>query len=157
MIKFLWDLDLDKIPIGWENVYQDSLINNPNGNTIKLFSSNYDGTVTSEDYFSHPIKCKELIYDLFNKYKSEAKELYENQDKYSFKQVVNELFKLDTLLFHLLSDWVASDEYHEDTIFNPKDYETLHETSLISCYLDSESYDLDFINKYGKYRLINFL
>lgn len=71
----LWDLEIDKIPCGWEKTYQEALVHCPNGENIEFDDSD------SERTFFHPVKCQDLIINKFNTLKK--------KQKYFLKTVTN--------------------------------------------------------------------
>ena len=58
MKKFLWDLDIEEIPLGWVDQYNQALNQSPNG---------IPHLINGEKFYVHPVKCRELLVQVFNK------------------------------------------------------------------------------------------
>ncbi|MED1790505.1 hypothetical protein P4V47_24085 [Brevibacillus laterosporus] len=120
MATYLWDLDLEQIPLGWSETYQDALESCPNGELVAVDYSNYYGEKI-ERYFYHPIKCRELLIQIFNQKVDRARNLVDSEKK--LKPFINELFKIDVCLFNLLELWTTPDDEIEGVRLDPRKLE----------------------------------
>jgi len=92
----LWDLEIEKIPCGWEEIYQKAVINHPDGLVIDEIALSV----------SHPVEYRNQIINEFNKTKQTAISLMANQSTIPFPSLINKLVKLDARLFYLIIDWM---------------------------------------------------
>ncbi|NFO86499.1 hypothetical protein FDC58_10445 [Clostridium botulinum] len=148
MNKFLWDLDIENIPCGWENEYQKALIEYPEGKYADCIA--YDGK-SFEKVEYNPVACRNLIVNKFNLLKIQANELYLNRDTLDFKMCCNRLFQIDIMLYNLLSTWTYSDEIFCNDDF--KSSEILNNIKSPSTY----SYFDNLNPKFDSLKFINFL
>lgn len=104
--EFLWDLNLEEIPLGWEERYQQELKDNPNGRyeSIPEFSS--DG---AKEYtvFYDPVGYRKKLLLMFKEIQGKAKAEFEKEE--DFKLKMHNLLKLDIALYNLLDEWVTDD------------------------------------------------
>lgn len=152
MIKYLWQLDLDDIPLGWESTYQESFAKSPDGEIVSIPESNYDEVIINR-YFYHPVKYRNELYRLFNEYKIKAKDLFESKNNHEFKPFINKLIQYDCILYNLLSEWTFSDDAFDGSSFSPNHMENLLQN--FSDYFDLSDLETDFDKQYSKYKLIN--
>jgi hypothetical protein len=149
MTKFLWDINIENIPCGWESIYQESLIECPNGKNIELISSDYYGTNTHEVEYN-PVECKAILVNRFNQLKSEAIEIYSNLHDLDFKVAINKLFKIDILLFNILSEWAFDVSDSDGSNYDPSYFLKLTtEITNQYDYFDNEE------SQFDKLKLIN--
>ncbi|MGE1211103.1 hypothetical protein [Bacillus pumilus] len=106
MNKYLWNLDIEELPCGWENIYQEALVDFPDG---KTFKETMNGPDDIYEFFSNPVKYKELLIQLFNFHKSKAQELFESNDLLTDRKALSNLIKHDMALDHFVSTWVSTD------------------------------------------------
>lgn len=106
MNKYLWNLDIEELPCGWENIYQDALVDFPDG---KTFKETMNGPDDIYEFFSNPVKYKELLIQLFNFHKSKAQELFESNDLLTERKAISNLIKHDMALDYLITTWVSTD------------------------------------------------
>lgn len=148
MNKFLWDLDIENIPCGWESVYQTALNECPDGKVLELMSSDYSGASTYEvDY--NPVECRNILINRFNELKSEAIEIYSNLHNLDFKVAINKLFKIDILLFNILSEWTFDSSYSGGTGYDPSYCSKLTTEIIDYGYFENEG------SQFNKFKLIN--
>lgn len=151
LIKYLWDLNLDEIPLGWEATYKTALEQYPNGTTAEMILQDNDFELFAEEYEYNPVECRNIIYNSFNEYKAKAKNLLESKDEYDLKTLVNELIKIDVILYNLLKYWLYEDDYYfENSSFQPKDYSNQDKIFSLSDYFDKEL----CLDEYEKYRFL---
>ncbi|MCM3312010.1 hypothetical protein CHH78_02290 [Shouchella clausii] len=115
MAKYLFDLDLEEIPLGWEEAYQEALTRCPDGEIIPPLPDD----AFNRPCFYHPVAYRALILKTFNKYKLLARRLMEEQ-KPDIKSWITELVKVDIILYKLLSLWVS--EFMDISCYDPKDF-----------------------------------
>ncbi|MED1480778.1 MULTISPECIES: hypothetical protein [Bacillus] len=127
MNAYLWNLDIEELPCGWENIYQEALVDFPDGKTFKETTNGPDDIY---EFFSNPVKYKELLIQLFNFHKSKAQKLFESNDLLTDRKAISDLIKHDMALDHLVSTWVSTektlDSFDPNTverdIFDPEWY-----------------------------------
>lgn len=150
MSKFLWDLNIEDIPCGFESVYQDALINCPNGKIVETIFCDSSGTTISTCEYN-PVEYRKIIINEFNKFKTQAIEIFNNRNSLDFKECCNELLKIDTLLYALISEWTFTTDIFCDDSFQPQFISNhIKNSSLISYFddTDDEYSQLKFINLY---------
>lgn len=147
MFEYLWDLTLDKLPCGWENTYQEALINCPDG---ELIPSEEHWGETQRNYFYHPVKYRQLILETFNNYKAKAIELMNKKDTLDFKEFINQIVQIDIVLYNLISHWITDEEEFDINSFNPNNfYNEINNKD----YFDSSEFKA---NEFEKLKLIRF-
>lgn len=99
-------MDIEELPCGWENIYQDALVDFPDG---KTFKETMNGPDDIYEFFSNPVKYKELLIQLFNFHKSKAQELFESNDLLTERKAISNLIKHDMALDYLITTWVSTD------------------------------------------------
>ncbi|MGO0058601.1 hypothetical protein ACTID9_00800 [Brevibacillus fluminis] len=120
MAKYLWDLDLENIPLGWEETFRDALRICPDGEITPISYSSYHGEKL-ERYLYHPVKFRDRLIELFNADKAKAVNLMEsNTISDSF---LNQLFKIDVRLFNILDAWLTPDDEIEGEMLDPREME----------------------------------
>ncbi|WP_353096387.1 hypothetical protein [Tissierella praeacuta] len=152
MVKYLWDLNLDEIPLGWENTYQEASIKSPHGEIVSIPESNYD-EISINRYFYHPVKYRNELYRLFNEFKVKAKDLFESKGNHEFRPFINELIKYDCILYNILYEWTLVDDELDGSSFDPDYIKNILQN--FRDYFDSSSFETDFDKQYNKYKLIN--
>ncbi|WP_130807675.1 hypothetical protein [Senegalia massiliensis] len=150
MTKYLWQLNLDDIPLGWEQIYKEAIKEYPHGEIFSFENLNYDDT---NRYFYHPVKYRDEIYRLFNKYKIEAKYLFDSKDKYNFKTFTTKIVKLDSILYNLLFYWTQEEKEVDGSCFDPRDLE--EDIYSFESYFDFDDFESQFQKTYNKYKIIN--
>lgn len=150
MNKFLWNLNIESIPCGWETVYKDALKDCPNGKPEQIMLSNSSGIYT-ENIFYDPVKCRNLIIEKFNNLKVEAIELYSDRYKSDFKVCCNRLIQIDVILYNLLIDWTYTSEAFSNDEFQPKNIFKQIENYNINSYFENSDF------KYDSLKFINLL
>jgi len=147
MSKFLWDLNIEDIPCGFEYIYQDALINYPYGKIVETISCDSSGTNISTCEYN-PVKCRKIIITEFNDLRTKAIEIFNNKSSLDFKNCCNELLKIDMLLNSLLSEWTI--DWFDNSSFQPKNFLIDHiKRFSFDCYFN----DLD--TPYDQFKFIN--
>ncbi len=155
MIKYLWDLNLDEISLGWEETYKEALEENPKGTNIKMEDYDMNGRLTMCKYFYDPVGYRNLIHDTFNKYKIKAKTLFDSKETDDIKTFINKLIKLDIILYNLLANWTNEDDEFDGSCFDPKYLKKESNLLELDFYFDESDFSTDFEKKYRKYKFIN--
>lgn len=119
MVKFLWDLNIEDIPCGWEPIYQEALKDYPGGKIAETISQYGDGELSVEKHLFNPVKCREILINKFNQLKFEAIELYNKRDVLDFKICCNRLFQIDIFLYSILNEWTYIDDVFANDSFQP--------------------------------------
>lgn len=148
MSNFLWNLNIEAIPCGWESIYKTALNDCPNGTVKEIVLSDSSG-VYNEKCFYNPVKCRNLIIEKFNSLKVEALELYNNRYKLDFKVCCNKLIHIDIMLYNLLTEWTYESDVFSNDDFQPKNILDNIEIHHVNSYfenLDSKFDSLKFIN-----------
>lgn len=148
MSKFLWDLNIEDIPCGFESIYQDALIDCPNGKMVKTFSCDSTGTTISACEYN-PVEYRKIIINEFNKFKTQAIEIFNNRNSLDFKECCNELLKIDTLLYSLISEWTCTSDIFCDDEFQPQFISNHIKNISLASYFD------DADDEYNQFKLIN--
>ena len=119
-VRYLWELKIIDLPLGWEEYYQLALKEFPDGENIDLS----DGT-----FFCRPVEYRTKLIENFEKYSNEAQEVF-NDNNLNFQDKCNKLLKLDVILNNILSDWI--NDTYDSSIFNPNDinYELISNDDL---------------------------
>ncbi|SHH57708.1 hypothetical protein [Sporanaerobacter acetigenes] len=153
MAKYLWDLNLDEIPLGWENTYQDALNQCPKGEIIEMAEMDSPDSIITNQYFYDPVGYKNTIYTIFNEYKIKAKTLFESRNKHEIKPFINELIKFDCILYGLLAEWTCNGNEFDGSSFDPN----YLKNNLLdyNYYFGSYNFETDFEKQYKKYKLIS--
>ncbi|MCY9197322.1 hypothetical protein MOE86_11470 [Bacillus atrophaeus] len=118
MNKYLWDLNIEEIPCGWEDFYQDALVEFPDG---KMFEEYMNGPDDKYEFFSHPVKYRELMVYWFNFHKAKAQKLIESEILLTDRKAISNLIKHDMVLYHLITTWISDDLTMD--FFNPDSVE----------------------------------
>lgn len=151
MEQYLWDLDLKKIPLGWQKTYQKALIECPDGKIVF-----FDKPNSNSRFFYDPVQYHDKTLLLFNQNKQKAILLMSEFRTSKFKHSINELFKVDLSLFNLLSHWITSDDELFEHSFNPKEIE--NEILDTQNYFEDSPDDFEYktgIEKYSHLKLLN--
>ncbi|MBW7651543.1 hypothetical protein [Anoxybacillus sp. ST4] len=123
MRKYLWHLDLNKIPCGWENVYQDALKNCPNGMPLLI-----KGT----KFFYHPVKYRETLLEIFSTAKEKCLEIMKNECL--DRKQLSELLENDIILFNVLFEWCLEDM--DETFFDVNRFKDKHQFKNVAIYFE---------------------
>ena len=137
MRKFLWDLDIEQLPLGWEEQYQEALKEFPNGTVIK-------------GYFLHPVEYRAQILSYFHTYQAKAKSEYEQLLKEFDVELLNSLVGYDKLLYSVLYEWL--DDQRDISLFDPASLSRYLEDS--AGYILSADADIPFMEPYKKLQFI---
>ena len=148
MSKFLWDLNIEDIPCGFESFYQDALINCPNGKIVETISSDSSGTTISTCEYN-PVECRKILITEFNNLKSKAIEIFSNRNSLDFKECCNELLKIDALLYTLISEWTCTSDIFCNDDFQPQFISNHIKNISLTSYFD------DADDEYSQFKLIN--
>jgi hypothetical protein len=151
MAKYLWDLNLDEIPLSWENVYQDALANYPDG---ELIPSDESWDDIQRNYFFHSVKYRQLIIETFNKYKTNAIELMGKKHSLDFKDFINQIIKTDVILYNLLFDWICDEDSFDISSFNPNNF---YNNIVNYEFYFKDNSDLNGFEQIESLKLINFI
>lgn len=108
MSMFLWEIDIEQIPLGWNDIYEDARENYPNGTKF-------------DKYFVHPIECRTQLIAHFKNYQEKAKETYQSLLKGFDRDILHTLLKYDQILYSVLYEWLGDERDHSE--FDPKDIE----------------------------------
>lgn len=112
MEKYLWDLNLDEIPLGWQKTYDDAVKNYPDGKIDTRWHSGSSGEnqyVTQ--HHSDPVKYRDRIKVLFDQEKANALQTIDS--KISIRSYFNNLLDIDIKLYLLLELWTRPDDDFE--------------------------------------------
>lgn len=137
MAEFLWELDIEKLPLGWNSIYEDACENFQNG-------------IEFEKHFIHPIECRIQLLTYFNTYKEKAKSTYERLLKEFDSEVLHSLLKYDQILYSTLYEWLHDSRDHSE--FDPKDIPS--QVNDHYGYVLSPKGDMSFIEPYKKLQFI---
>lgn len=152
-MNYLWDLDIEQIPLGWQSEFDRAIKELPDGELTTMPDLS-DPSATEIGLTRHeynPIKYRDTIVKLFNEQKSLAHDVLKNEQ--SMKALFNRLLKIDINLFNLLNEWLYSSDLYQLNSFEPKHLLDLIESNLSSDYFDAV--DIDTIpKKYVDLRLI---
>ncbi|SHH54162.1 hypothetical protein SAMN02745135_01131 [Caloranaerobacter azorensis DSM 13643] len=120
MVKHLWELSLNQIPLAWSKFYEDSLLNYPEGKYIEI--KTIDGQVFKT--WVNPVQYKNLIEHYFNKFKIQAKDLLKNQNNIDLKDFIQQLVDIDVALYNLLFEWAFEKDSIDENprLYNPYTY-----------------------------------
>lgn len=154
MAKYLWDLTLENIPLGWIDIYEDYVRNCPHG---EIYGVQYHNDEDVTRHYVNPVKCKEVMLKRFNQLKLDAVELIGQRDSIDLKEFMNQLIKIDIQLFSILDDWTT--DFDEVSSLDPNKYTEKELSKHYSWYINS-SRDLlpnDPMLKYDSLKLINLL
>ena len=146
MTQFLWQLDIEKLPLGWEDVYLEALANYPNGQIV-ADGPYYDGDTLRRAYMN-PVGFREKLLLLFNKYKQIANELYESLGLSFNSDAINQLLKCDIILYSIIFDWVDTEK--DFSVFDPNKIE--ENLFYIDGYFSSS--DMDFMVPFQRMKFI---
>ncbi len=117
-MKYLFDLNLEDLPFGWDAEYKRALIETPNGSIESIPATEYDGSYQIKTYYFNPIASRELILNTFKKYQLIAQRLI-SQNDFPFHSDLSELIKADIVLYNCISAWV--EDFVDVTYYDPKD------------------------------------
>lgn len=148
MTKYLWDLNLEEIPLGWEKDYQDALRNFPAGKIIEVPEIYMDDFEIRESW-CNPVAFRTLVLQSFNALKDKALYLLENVNKANFQDTSSKLIRIEFALRTLLFSWVD-----DDTLLTDYDFSRVRREIDMDCnfgdYFSEEI--LDFLKPYENYR-----
>lgn len=151
MAKYLWNLNLDKIPLGWEDTYKESIVNCPDG---KLIPSDESWDDIQRSYFFHPVKYRQLIIENFNNHKANAIELMDKKYSLNFKDFINQIIKTDVILYNLLFDWICDEDSFDISSFNPNNFYN----NILDCeFYFKDNSDISGFEQIESLKLINFI
>ena len=137
MKKFLWDIDIEQLQLGWEDVYQNAYENFPNGTVIK-------------NCFFHPVEYQAQLLAYFHTYQTKAKSTHEQLQKNFDRELLNLLATYDRLLYSVLYEWL--DDERDISQFNSSDLDRRLEDTV--GYMLSADAELSFMQPYKKLQLI---
>ncbi|WP_404407661.1 hypothetical protein [Jeotgalibacillus malaysiensis] len=101
MTKYLWELDLQSVPLGFESDYNEFKKTDLGG----AIYHDEDGEV----YRYNPVKFAERTLSLFNSEKLKAVELHKQLKSNFTKEYYHQLIHIDVRLFGLLDVWTGLD------------------------------------------------
>lgn len=145
--EYLWDLNLEEIPLGWDERYQQELKENPEGR----YEIIPDFPTESAEYkvFYHPVGYREKLLSLFKDIQEKAKKIFQNDE--DFKTKMHTLLKMDIALYNILDEWVT-DDFWDVSCMDPFKIE---DVIKISSGYFTESYSQKAMERYKNLKLIN--
>jgi hypothetical protein len=141
MQKYLWDLNLNEIPCGWEDVYQDALKHCPDGMPLLI-----KGT----KFFYHPVKYREVLLNIFVTAKDKCLDIMQNECL-NQKQL-SELLENDIILFNVLFEWCL--DHLEKPFFDINKFKDKHRFKNVAIYFEETDAPYSTITQF--YRLKYF-
>ncbi len=140
MNNYLWELNIENIPLGWQETLDKAIQNCPDGELVAIPDIDFHSDKFDiSRYYYNPIKFREKIIRLFNEEKNKAIHLLENEK--SMKPLFNEILKIDIKLFNLLDLWTSIDDHFDGSSFDPKhiDEEILNSSNYFDSYIEGIS------------------
>lgn len=125
MQEHLWDLNIEDIPLGWDDIYKQALEECPNGEY-----EHCEDTFGESTYWCNPVACKSILISKFNSLKLQAKQIFD--DKNLLSRSISELFSIDVMLYNILSNWTFTE--YEFSSFN--DTKFLDNINDLEVYFD---------------------
>ena len=134
---YLWDLEMEQLPLGWEEEYHQALQAYPNGKIIpRKFSGNRYYNDVPSPYFRDPVTYHRWLINLFHRYRNQALRLLSNgQPPKNNWSAMQKLLAIDIRLFNLLMFWVSPPREFDPGEFDP------HQ---IIKHIDSTNFYYDF-------------
>lgn len=141
---YLWELSLENIPLGWEELYKSSVGKSANSEIVELPDC---------EYYYNMEDCKKLLETNFISLKNEAAALY--NDLQSNLHRLNRLIEIDISLYAIINFWTCTE--NDYSCFNPNSLQTqLCDTSsyFAPCSIEMEKYEkMKFIHLSKNYQL----
>ncbi|BAQ11486.1 hypothetical protein OXB_3016 [Bacillus sp. OxB-1] len=137
MPEYLWDIDIEQLPLGWSDIYEDAFENYPNGMMI-------------EGVFFHPVDYHAQLLSYFHTYQAKAKAAYGNLQKQFDRDTLNLLVAYDKFLYSILLVWL--DDERDSSQFDSSKLDKELKDSI--WYNLSAESDLDFMKPFKPLQLI---
>jgi hypothetical protein len=131
----LWDLEIEKIPCGWEEEYQNALQEHPNGTVIECD----EGCNEVSKYYYHPVQCHDLLIRNFNKAKIDAKSLLAERNNLELGDFINGIVRIDALLLYIIDTWVT--DMMDCSCFNPEKIMPQSDKDIFETYFTSNEFE----------------
>ncbi|WP_313891155.1 hypothetical protein [Psychrobacillus sp.] len=135
MTEHLWELKLEQIPLGWNDMYQDAIEKYPNG-------AEMNGS------FVHPVDYHAQLLAYFHVYQAKAKSAYDKLQEKFDKKLLNTLVQYDMFLYSVIYEWV--DDERDFSQFNSSDLDNQLKDSIYYVVKD----DLLHMEPYKQLQLI---
>ena len=130
---YLWELEIDKIPCGWEETYKEALQECPNGKLIEI-----DYGDEFKEYFYNPVACHELIVTSFNKAKLQAYTILAEKNQFELGEFVDKIVKVDAKLFYIIYMWTLDNEDMDCSSYNPQKFLSSNELEFMEVYMSDD-------------------
>lgn len=100
---YIWEMELEQFPFGWQNLLEEAKIKYPNGTYITHIDDNitFISEFTGNDSMLYdPIEYKKLLHKHYNMLCNEAKQIFSRE-----YIDVSRLFTIDFLLWGIVWDY----------------------------------------------------
>lgn len=141
MNKHLWHLNIEQIPLGWQEEYDNALNKYPNGMPLLVRKNKFN---------VHPVSYKKQLIQKFNESKEQALFLQNNLD--NDPQSLSKLLELDIILFKVLFLWLIDGTLVDETFFDINKLQDSKYFIDIECYFLEEDNPHDPIFHYHSYK-----
>lgn len=144
-MRHLWDVQIEDLHCGWEDLYQEALAKSEIGEIVTL-----DFLDKPMSFMYSPIQCKKILIDTFNDLKIKAKKYYNSDLKNSDN--ISRLIKCDMGLYSILFRYLLDDNVEYDEL-NPKTI--LRDLYDVGSYFEIfEECSFEFLKPYHSMRFI---
>jgi hypothetical protein len=120
MAKYLWDLNIEDLPLGWQSVYDEAVRDYPKGKYVQWAATNDEVIKNWVD----PVQTYDLFKRTIMDYKNRAMTIFQNYRDPDVRNTFTRLLRVDVALFNLFVNWNMEclDVEHHLTMFNPFEY-----------------------------------
>jgi hypothetical protein len=149
--RYLWELDLAQVPLGWEKTYNEALEECPTGTYITI--PDYDASVSGETRcWYNPVKYHQTLLETFNRLKQKALSIISKEQDTPLHKI-DDLIKIDICLYAILDLWLDDDNFFDGSSFDPNSLGDIKTIMKYDFYFDWDHNNTH--NKYEGLRLVH--
>lgn len=139
---YLWDIEIETIPLGWDEEYQKAMKLYPHGIT-------YTSNDTNDHNFRDPVGYRQRLIEMFTFYSRKAKQVVSNGP---LRDQFHELLLWDIRLFNVLIYWLSP-----SPSFDPGEFDTDEIDRFMDIpdyYYECDNDAPDYAKRFASYRIV---